>query len=439
MPNLLIVGTQWGDEGKGKIVDLLTSAFDIIARYQGGHNAGHTVFLKGKKIVLHTIPSGILHPGKLCIIGNGVVIDPKAFFHEIEELKKFGVNIDNNLFISKGAHLILPYHVLIEKTLEESKGDKKIGTTCRGIGPAYEDKAARTGIRVGDLLNLDILKEKIFRNVEEKNKILSLYNKSPLNPKEIFEEYKIYSQKMEKYIKDTTWILNKKIEEGKTVLFEGAQGTLLDIDHGTYPYVTSSNPTSGGVCCGLGISPDKVNGILGVTKAYTTRVGMGPFPTEIFDQTGEILRRNGNEFGATTGRPRRCGWFDAVAVKYALKINGIKSIALTKIDVLDDLDEIKICVNYKYKGEILKTFPTEDWILNEVEPIYKKFKGWKEKTKGITDFNSLPLLTKTYINAIEELIEAEINIISTGVERKDTIIKSKKTLSKFVNLEKLNL
>ncbi|MCP2604994.1 adenylosuccinate synthase [Candidatus Aminicenantes bacterium AH-873-B07] len=437
MPNLLIVGTQWGDEGKGKIVDLLTSAFDIIARYQGGHNAGHTVFVKGRKIVLHLIPSGILHPKKLCIIGNGVVIDPKAFFHEINELKKLGIYIDDNLIVSKGAHLILPYHVLIEKTFEEKKGEKKIGTTCRGIGPAYEDKAARIGIKAGDFLNLNILKEKIFRNVEEKNKILSLYNQSPLNPEAIFNEYKNYSEKMKKYVKDTAWILNKKIEEGKTVLFEGAQGTLLDIDHGTYPYVTSSTPTSGGVCAGLGISPDKINGILGVTKAYTTRVGMGPFPTEIFDWRGEILQRNGNEFGATTGRPRRCGWFDAVAVKYSLKINGIKNIALTKIDVLDNLDEIKICISYKYKGEILNTFPTEDWILNEVEPVYKKFKGWKKKTKGIIDFNSLPLLAKDYIKAIEDLIEAEVTLISTGVERKDTIIKSKKSLSKLIDLKKL--
>ncbi|MCP2520033.1 adenylosuccinate synthase [Candidatus Aminicenantes bacterium AC-335-B20] len=437
MPNLLIVGTQWGDEGKGKIVDLLTTAFDIVARYQGGHNAGHTVFVKGKKIVLHTIPSGILHPEKLCIIGNGVVIDPKAFFNEIDELKKFGVQIDDNLIVSKGAHLILPYHLLVEKTLEEKKGNKKIGTTCRGIGPAYEDKAARIGIRVADLLNLDVLREKIFRNVEEKNKILSLYNKSPLNPEKVYEEYKTYSKKMEKYIKDTAFVLNEKIDEGKSVLFEGAQGTLLDIDHGTYPYVTSSNPTPGGVCSGLGISPDKIHGILGITKAYTTRVGMGPFPTEIFDWRGEVLRKDGNEFGATTGRPRRCGWFDAVAVKYALKINGIKNIALTKIDVLDDLDEIKICIEYKYKGETLKTFPTEDWVLDKVEPVYKKFKGWKEKTKGITDFDSLPKLAREYIKAIEELIEAEIIIISTGVERQDTIVKSEKALGKLIDLKKL--
>jgi adenylosuccinate synthase len=439
MSNLLIVGTQWGDEGKGKIVDLLTPAFDIITRYQGGHNAGHTVFVKGKKIVLHMIPSGILHPEKLCIIGNGVVIDPKAFFKEINELKKFGVYINDNLIVSKGAHVILPYHVLIEKILEEKKGNKKIGTTCRGIGPAYEDKAARIGIKTSDFLNLDLLKEKIYQNVLEKNKILNFYNHKRLDPKKIYEEYKNYAELMKKYIKDTVWILNEKIEEGKTVLFEGAQGTLLDIDHGTYPYVTSSTPTVGGVCSGLGISPDKINNILGVTKAYTTRVGKGPFPTEILDWQGELLRKNGNEFGATTGRPRRCGWFDAVAVKYAVKINGIKVIALTKIDVLDDLEEIKICTHYKYRGKILKNFPTEEWILNEVKPLYKTFKGWKKKTRGVNSLESLPSLTKDYINAIEDLIEAKITLISTGMERKDTIIYSEKFLNNLVNLKKINI
>ncbi|MFQ6083867.1 MAG: adenylosuccinate synthase [Candidatus Aminicenantia bacterium] len=439
MPNLLIEGTQWGDEGKGKIVDLLTPAFDIVARYQGGHNAGHTVYVKGQKIVLHLIPSGILHPDKLCIIGNGVVINPEAFFQEVNELKQMGVKIDNNLMISKGAHLIFPYHSLIEKILEEEKGERKIGTTCRGIGPAYEDKAARIGIKVGDFLNLDLLKEKIYRNIEGKNKILKFYNQPGLDPAEVFNEYQLYAEQMKKYIKDTAWVLNEKIEEGQSVLFEGAQGTLLDIDQGTYPYVTSSNPTAGGVCTGLGVSPDKINAILGITKAYTTRVGKGPFPTELLDLRGKRLRENGNEFGATTGRPRRCGWFDTVAVCYSIKINGIKNIALTKIDVLDDLEEIKICTGYKYKGQLLKSFPNEDWMLKEVEPQYKTLKGWQKKIQGITEFDSLPQPAKDYIKAIEDLIEAEVTIISTGMERKETIIRSEKGLKKIIGLERLNL
>jgi len=422
MGNLAVMGTQWGDEGKGKIIDLLTPAFDIVARYQGGHNAGHTVYVNSKKFVLHLIPSGILHPDKLCIIGNGVVIDPKAFLKEISELKEKGINHDENIIISKGAHIILPYHARVESISEELKGDKKIGTTCRGIGPSYVDKAARQGIRAGDLLNPSVLKEKIEENVAEKNIYLAHYRKPLLNAVEIFNRFNSYAQRIKKYIKDVSFILNNEMKAGKTVLFEGAQGVLLDIDHGTYPYVTSSNPTSGGVCTGLGIGPDKIHAILGVAKAYTTRVGGGPFPTEIFDKNGQLLLQKGNEFGATTGRPRRCGWFDTFAVKYACRVNGINKIVLTKPDILDGFEEISICVGYKYKGESLESFPTESWVLDEVQPQYKKIKGWKRPIEKTTDMSTLPPGFLDYVKMIEELIQAKVAIISTGTGREDTIL-----------------
>lgn len=438
MANLLVVGTQWGDEGKGKIIDLLTPSFDVVARYQGGHNAGHTVCVKGRKIILHLIPSGILHPKKLCVIGNGVVIDPKAFLQELEELKKLGAEIDDNIVISKGAHLIFPYHSFVERISEERRGAKKIGTTCRGIGPSYEDKAARCGIRAGDLLDITVLKEKIEENIEEKNVILQYFNQPRLDPKKIIKEYSSYASKLRKYIEDISLLLDEKIKEGKSVLFEGAQGTLLDIDHGTYPYVTSSNSTAGGVCTGLGIGPDKIHSVLGVTKAYTTRVGGGPFPTEIFDKRGKLLLERGNEFGATTGRPRRCGWFDAVAVSYSCRLNGIRRIALTKPDVLDEFEEIEICTGYKYKGEMLRSFPTESWILERVSPQYKKIPGWKLPISRITDFSSLPQEFKDYIRHIEDLIQVRVSIVSTGIERRDTILKEEE-LKEIVDLEKIKI
>ncbi|MFB0566496.1 MAG: adenylosuccinate synthase [Candidatus Aminicenantaceae bacterium] len=436
MANLLVLGTQWGDEGKGKIIDLLAPSFDVVARYQGGHNAGHTVWINERKIILHLIPSGILHPDKLCIIGNGVVIDPKAFLEEVEELKKFGVRIEDNLIVSKGAHLILPYHSLIEKISEERRGAKKIGTTCRGIGPSYEDKVARRGLRVGDLLDLTVLKEKIEANVEEKNIILDYYRLPLLNTDKIYEEYVTYASSLKKYIKDVSLILDEKIKEGKSVLFEGAQGTLLDIDHGTYPYVTSSNSTAGGVCVGLGIGPDKIDTVLGVTKAYTTRVGGGPFPTEIFDEKGRLLLKRGNEYGATTGRSRRCGWFDAVAVSYSCRLNGISKAALTKPDVLDGMEEIKVCVGYKYKGELLSSFPTEAWILEKVVPQYKIIRGWKSPTRKVTAFSSLPQEFKDYITLIEDLIRVKVSIVSTGMERRDTIVRESE-LNTIVDLKKI--
>jgi adenylosuccinate synthase len=438
MTNLLVLGTQWGDEGKGKIIDLLAPAFDVVARYQGGHNAGHTVYVKGKKIVLHLIPSGILHPGKLCLIGNGVVIDPEAFLREIQELKEFGAEINDNLVISKGAHLIFPYHSLKEKISEERRGAKKIGTTCRGIGPSYEDKAARLGIRAGDLLDISVLQEKIRENVEEKNILLGIYKQPQLDPDKIFKQYAIYASKIKRYVKDVSLLLDEKIKEGKSILFEGAQGTLLDIDHGTYPYVTSSNPTAGGVCTGLGIGPDKIHTVLGIAKAYTTRVGGGPFPTEILDDRGKLLLERGNEFGATTGRPRRCGWFDAVAVSYSCRLNGISKIALTKPDVLDELEEIKVCVGYKYKGKLLPSFPPESWVLEKVVPQYKAVKGWKSTIHKTTDFASLPEAFKDYLKLVEDLIQVKVTIVSTGTERRDTVLR-KEELEEFLDLKKIKM
>lgn len=421
MANLLVLGTQWGDEGKGKVIDLLTPSFDIVARYQGGHNAGHTVFVSGKKIILHLIPSGILHQGKLCVIGNGVVVQPQAFLEEISALQKIGVRVDDNIAISKNAHLILPYHAQVERISEERRGSHRIGTTCRGIGPAYEDKAARRGIRAGDLLDLSVLKEKIFQNVEEKNVLFSSHNQTLLDPLKIFEQYSAYASQLKKYVKDVSLLLHEKARQGESILFEGAQGTLLDIDHGTYPYVTSSNPTAGGVGTGLGIGLDKVEYVLGVTKAYATRVGGGPFPTEISDAQGKLLLERGNEFGATTGRPRRCGWFDVLAVAYSCRVSGIKKIILTKPDVLDGLEKIKVCVGYKYKGSRLPHFPTESWILEKVVPQYKTIKGWKKSIHQQTDYSSLPSAFTDYIKLIEDLVQAKVAAVSTGMERRDTI------------------
>lgn len=436
MANLLVTGTQWGDEGKGKIIDLLTPSFDVVARYQGGHNAGHTVYVNGEKIILHLIPSGIFHRGVLCIIGNGVVINPKAFLDEIEELKKSGVEIDDNIVISKNAHLILPYHSQREIIDEERRGAKKIGTTCRGIGPSYEDKMARRGIRAGDLLDLSILEEKIKENVEEKKAYFAYYDKPLPDAEKIYKEYAFYASKIKKYVKDVSLLLDEKMKEGKSILFEGAQGALLDIDHGTYPYVTSSNSTAGGVCTGLGVPPQKIDSVLGVTKAYATRVGGGPFPTEIFDERGKFLLKRGNEYGSTTGRPRRCGWFDAVAVSYSCRLNGIDKIVLTKPDVLDDFDEILVCVGYKYKGKPLPSFASESWILDKVVPQYKKVRGWREPIRKIADFPSLPQAFKDYLKLIEDTIQARIVLVSTGVERKD-IILNEAELKDIADLDKV--
>ncbi len=422
MANLLVLGTQWGDEGKGKIVDLLTPAFDVVARYQGGHNAGHTVYVNGRKVVLHLIPSGILHPGKMCVIGNGLVVSPPAFFREIEDLLSGGASADaGRIVVSDKAHLIMPYHPVIERISEERRGAKKIGTTCRGIGPAYEDKAARMGIRAGDLRNLDALREKIRENVEVKNRLLAAYGAPALDADAIFEEYAGYAERMKPFIRDVSLFLHEEMKKGRRILFEGAQGVLLDLDHGTYPFVTSSSSTAGGAATGLGIGPGSIHGVLGITKAYTTRVGSGPFPTELLDESGRLMAARGDEFGATTGRPRRCGWFDAVAVRYACRVNGIDRIALTKPDVLEGMAEVAICTGYRVRGEILKEFPADPWILDAVEPVYTKMPGWRDSVRKARAHAALPGAFKDYVRAIEDLIETKVAVISTGVEREDTI------------------
>lgn len=421
MPNIVVVGAQWGDEGKGKIIDILAKDADVVARYQGGHNAGHTVVVNDEEYILHLIPSGIIHPGKICMIGNGVVIDPEALIGEIEGLKSRGIAIDNNLFISKNSHLIMPYHCIIDK---ESERSKSIGTTGRGIGPAYVDKVARTGIRMSDLLDPQLFREKLELNLSNMNYLLyNVYKSEQLDLEEIYSKYMGYAEKIGKYITDVSILINKYIEENSNILFEGAQGTLLDIDHGTYPYVTSSNAIAGGACTGLGIGPTKIDGVLGVSKAYTTRVGSGPFPTELKDKLGNDLRSKGREYGATTGRPRRCGWLDVVVVRYSVIINGMSGIALTKLDILDEYPNIKICVGYKYKGNIYNEMPHESSVLWNCEPVYEEIEGWQESTAGIKRFDSLPDKAKAYIERIEDLIGVSIDIISTSQKREDTIIK----------------
>ncbi len=422
MANVVVLGAQWGDEGKGKVVDLLTPAFDVVARYQGGHNAGHTVYLSGRKIVLHLIPSGILHPGKLCLIGNGVAFDPLAFLEEASQLEAHGTSLGDRLVISRNAHLILPYHPLVERISEERKGKMMIGTTSRGIGPSYEDKAARIGIRVGDLCDLDVFREKLEANVAEKNTVLRGAGIEPLVASEIYEKYADLASRIIRYVGDVSFILNDCIRRGSAVLFEGAQGALLDLDHGTYPYVTSSSSTAGGACTGLGIGPTKIQAVLGVAKAYTTRVGSGPFPTEIGGEKGRLILERGNEFGATTGRPRRCGWFDAVAVAYACRLNGSEKIVLTKPDILDVFSEIPVCLGYVYKGEILRSFPSESYILDKVTPQYRTMKGWQTPIHRTTDGRSLPTAFRDYIRLLEDSIEARVAIISTGVGRKDSLL-----------------
>lgn len=423
MANLLVLGTQWGDEGKGKIVDLLTPAFDVVARFQGGHNAGHTVYVRGKKIVLHLIPSGILHSEKLCVIGNGLVVSPPAFLKEISDLLTLGVRVDPaRLTVSRNAHLIMPWHPLMERISEESRGEKKIGTTCRGIGPAYEDKAARWGVRAGDLLEPPVLRDKILENVAAKNRVFRAFGLPDLEAQNILDEYTSWGAKMAPYIRDVSELLHDLMTAGKGILFEGAQGALLDIDHGTYPYVTSSNSTAGGACTGLGVGPKAIQAVLGITKAYTTRVGGGPFPTELLDERGKKIAARGDEFGATTGRPRRCGWFDAVAVRYTCRINGVDRIALTKPDVLEDFGEVLVCTGYRYKGETLRSFPPEPWILENVTPVYKTLPGWRDSVHGASEAAALPRSFKDYLSLIEDQIETRVAVISTGVEREQTIL-----------------
>ncbi|MCD5390713.1 adenylosuccinate synthase [candidate division NPL-UPA2 bacterium] len=426
MSNLVVVGTQWGDEGKGKIIDILAEKADIIARFQGGANAGHTVVVGEKEFIFHLIPSGILRPGKQCVIGNGVVIDLKALIEEMDYLKDKGVKSEGNLFISENAHLTMPYHKILDQIMDKRRGRGRLGTTGRGIGTTYSDKSARAGIRMIDLLNKETFQQKLEINLEEKNYLLEkFYDRQRISKEGILEEYLSYGEKIRGCITNTSRLLNQAIDEGKNVLFEGAQGTLLDIDFGTYPYVTASNPTAGAVCTGLGIGPTKIDRVMGVAKAYTTRVGEGPFPTQFSPEFEEEMRLRGKEYGATTGRPRRCGWFDAIVVRHAVRVNGLSSLAITKLDVLDNLEKIKICIGYKHQGKILEDFPALLPVVQQCEPVYEEMEGWKEDISSVKDYEHLPQKAKRYLERISELLNTEISLISVGPKREQTIILKK--------------
>jgi adenylosuccinate synthase len=418
--NIAVLGAQWGDEGKGKIVDMLTPHFAAVARYQGGHNAGHTVYVRGQKFVLHLIPSGILHPGVTCIIGNGVVVDPQALFKEVDELARLGVNVDGRLLVSEKAHVILPYHRELDVLSEARRGERRIGTTSRGIGPAYEDKIGRRGIRICDLLgDRDALAHEVRENVHARNQII---RDSTLDWKPVFSQMVEFGERLRPWVGDASLFLADVIARGDRVLFEGAQATLLDIDHGTYPYVTSSSASVGGVCTGLGVPPRAIGGVLGVAKAYTTRVGEGPLPTELAGALADRLRESGQEYGASTGRPRRCGWFDAVVVRYSARINGLDGLALTKLDVLDGLSEVPVCVGYTTPAGELREFPADLRQLTAATPVYETLPGWTTPTKGVTRFEALPPQAQQYVRRLEELTGVPCAIISTGSDREDTII-----------------
>ena len=420
MANIVIVGAQWGDEGKGKIVDLLTQYADTVVRFQGGNNAGHTIVLKGEKFVFHLIPSGILYENKKCIIGNGVVLDPAVLIEEIAEVKRKGYfKDDSQLMISEETHLILPYHRKIDIARERIF---KIGTTGRGIGPAYEDKVARCGIRAVDLLDEKVFRKKLEENLVHKNiYLVQVLKEKSFDFLEIFNEYFLYKKELEKYVKNTSLVLYEDIRKGRRILFEGAQGALLDVDHGTYPYVTASNTVAGNACAGSGIGPTMINSVIGVAKAYTTRVGEGPFPTELRDQLGEKIREMGGEYGATTGRPRRCGWFDAVVVNHSIRINGIREMAITKLDVLNNFEKIKVCVGYRLNGKVIHHVPSSLEMLQSSEPVYEEVNGWDTEIKGARNFPDLPSNAQRYIRRIEELIDTKITMISVGPERNETI------------------
>ncbi|HET9567056.1 MAG TPA: adenylosuccinate synthase [Vicinamibacterales bacterium] len=428
--NIAVLGAQWGDEGKGKIVDMLTPHFSAVARYQGGHNAGHTVYVKGKKFVLHLIPSGILHPGVTCVIGNGVVIDPQALFVEIDELARNGIDVDGRLLVSEKAHIILPYHRELDVLSEARRGERKIGTTSRGIGPAYEDKVGRRGIRVCDLLgDREALAEEVRENVSARNRIIK---ESTLDWKPVFDQVVAAGERMRPWVTDVSLALHRLMADGKNVMFEGAQATLLDIDHGTYPFVTSSNASVGGVCTGLGVPPRAIGGVLGVAKAYTTRVGEGPLPTELSGELADRLRESGQEYGASTGRPRRCGWFDAVVVRYSARINGIDALALTKLDVLDGLSEVLICSGYKTSGGTLSEFPADLRCLSGAEPIYERMPGWSTPTRGVTRFEGLPEEARRYVRRLEEVTGVDCAIISTGSDRTETILETGSVVERWL-------
>jgi adenylosuccinate synthase len=434
--NIAVLGAQWGDEGKGKIVDMLTPHFAAVARYQGGHNAGHTVYVEGKKFVLHLIPSGILHPGVTCIIGNGVVIDPQALFKEVDELGRMGVSVDGRLLVSEKAHVILPYHRELDVLSEARRGERKIGTTSRGIGPAYEDKIGRRGIRVCDLLgDRKALADEVRENVSARNRIIK---DSTLDWKPVFDRLVADGERMRPWVGDVSLVIHGLIKDDKAVMFEGAQATLLDIDHGTYPYVTSSNASVGGVCTGLGVPPRVIGGVLGVAKAYTTRVGEGPLPTELSGDLADRLRESGQEYGASTGRPRRCGWYDAVVVRYSARINGLDAIALTKLDVLDGLPEVLICTGYKTASGTITDFPADLRTLTGADAIYERMPGWSTPTKGVTRFDDLPVEAQKYVRKLEEVTGVACAIVSTGSDRSETIVKNGSLVEEWLSRSSLD-
>ena len=431
--NIVVVGAQWGDEGKGKVIDVLAEESDVLVRYQGGHNAGHTVYVEGRKFVLHLIPSGILHRGVTCIIGNGVVIDPQALFTEIDDLARMGVVVDGRLLVSDRAHVILPYHRELDVLSEARRGERKIGTTSRGIGPAYEDKIGRRGIRIGDLLgDREALAQEVRENVHARNQIIK---ESTLDWKPVFDQLAAYGDRLRPMVGDVSLVLAKTRADGRHVLYEGAQATLLDIDHGTYPFVTSSNASIGGICTGLGVPPRAIGGVLGVAKAYTTRVGEGPLPTELSGALSDRLRESGQEYGASTGRPRRCGWYDAVVVRYSARINGIEALALTKLDVLDGLPEVRICTGYRVGRGVLTEFPADLRVLNDAEPVYETLPGWEAPTRGATRFASLPSAAQRYVTCLEDVSGAPCAIISTGSDRSETIVRDDTIIQSWLSTQ----
>ncbi len=425
MSAVVVTGSQWGDEGKGKIVDYLAQQADTVVRYQGGANAGHTVVVNGEEYKLRLLPSGILYKGTHCVVGNGVVVDPKVMLEEMDAMEKRGIDV-SGIRLSNRAHVVLPYHSLIDGLSEELRGNSKIGTTKRGIGPCYQDKAKRVGIRVCDLMDKEEFREKLKENLRVKNiELERLYNHAPLDYDEILSEYEGYADRLRPYVCDTIALLNEELAEGKKILFEGAQATMLDVDYGTYPYVTSSHPVSGGIGIGAGIAPNRLDTVVGVVKAYCTRVGGGPFPTEQLNEIGEKLREAGHEYGTVTGRPRRTGWLDACVVRYAGMLSGIDYMAITRLDILDGFDEIKMCVAYKYKGEILKEIPASLKVQAEVEPVYETFKGWKQSISGIREYDKLPAETRTYLERLVEVTGIKMGLVSVGPNREQTIVLEK--------------
>jgi len=421
--NIVIVGTQWGDEGKGKIVDLLAEYADVVVRFQGGNNAGHTMVVEGEQFISHLVPSGILQK-KTCLIGNGVVVDPSVLVEELDKLKNKGIDTGPNLLkISEKAHVIMPYHKQIDLAREKMKGDQKIGTTGRGIGPCYEDKASRRGIRFVELIDAEVFKETVHAVLEEKNFYLKHYlSAEPLDPEPIVQQYRGYAERLAPHVVNISIVMNQAVKAGKQILFEGAQGTHLDIDHGTYPFVTSSNTVSGNACCGAGIGPKEITGVIGIVKAYTTRVGRGPFPTELFDEIGDTIQKKGAEFGATTGRKRRCGWLDTVLLQNAVRLNGLTGLVITKLDVLDGLESLKICTGYEYNGETLYDFPANLKIIGACKPVFETLPGWPEDISGLRKLEDLPKNARRYLDRIEELLETPIDIVSVGPGREETII-----------------